>query len=288
VSTYWVDLLGCEVRFVGHRHRSRIIEFGAGPPLILLHGTGGHAENWVRNIKPLGAHFRVIAPDFLWHGASDTDGFEPEIMPGLVGQVLDIMDALGIARAHVEGQSLGGWVAALLAMRHPERVQKLILTVPMGYLPDAGAIPGYAPMDFGPLRAASLACLADPNWTAMRTRVERLVADPAIVPDEAIAVRQRFYQDPAVNAAQVQVITHYLGGEAPLRHALTDAGLRGITHPTLVYWGEKNLTPPVLGERIAAQIPGARYHCNPATGHWAQFENHADHDRVVLDFLQAA
>jgi 2-hydroxy-6-oxonona-2,4-dienedioate hydrolase len=286
--TYWVDLLGCQVRFVGNRHRTRIIEYGSGAPLILLHGTGGHAENWVRNIKPLGAHYRIIAPDFLWHGASDTDNFQPEIMPGLIAQVLDLMDALGLDRAHVEGQSLGGWVAALLAMRHPERVRKVILTVPMGYLPDPGSIPGYVPMEFTKLREASLACLANPDWATMRQRVERLVANPAIVPDEAIAVRQRFYQDPAINAAQRQVITHYLGGEAPMRHALTDAGLRGITAPTLVYWGEQNLTPPVLGERIASQVPGARYHCTPGTGHWAQFENHAEHDRVVLDFLATA
>jgi 2-hydroxy-6-oxonona-2,4-dienedioate hydrolase len=287
LSSYWVEMLGTEVRFLHGRHRTRIIEAGrGGEPLLLLHGTGGHAENYIRNIKPLSRQFHVVAMDFRWHGASSTDAFDPEIMPPLVDQVLEVMDQLGFATANIEGQSLGGWVAALVAMRHPQRLRNLILTTPMGYTPDAGTVPGWTPPDFTKLRENSLECLRNPTMDALRKRVERIVHNPAVVTDEAIAVRHSFYNDPALNEAQRQVITHYLGGAAPQRHALTDALLRTIRAPTLVYWGEFNLTPPALGRRMAEQIPNARFHCAANTGHWAQFENFEEHNAVALEFLQ--
>lgn len=284
-SSTWVDLLSCEVRRAGARYHTRVITCGSGTPLLLLHGTGGHAENYVRNIVPLAAARRVIAPDFLWHGASSTDGFEAGIIPKLVDQIIDLMDSEGIAEADIEGQSLGGWVAATLAMQHPDRVRRLVLTVPIGYRPDPGVVEGWVPPDFTALREASLDCLRNPTWDNLRKRVERIVHDPATLTDEAIAIRHKLHQDPATNAAQRLVITHYLGGEAPQRWALTDAALATITAPTLVYWGEFNLTPASLGARMAQVIPNARFHCAPATGQWAQYENHDEHNTVVLAFL---
>src|SRR5688500_15497888 len=111
--TYWLDLIGADVYRLRGRYVTRVIEAGAGEPLLLLHGTGGHAENYARNIAPLARHFRVLAIDFLWHGRSQTSGFVAEILPPLVDQVRDVLDTLRIERAHIEGQSLGGWVAML-------------------------------------------------------------------------------------------------------------------------------------------------------------------------------
>ncbi len=287
-SSYWVELLGAQVKFVGSRYRTRIIEAGSGPPLLLLHGTGGHAENYIRNIMPFSRHFRAIAMDFLWHGASDTGHFDPELMPPLLDQIQDVLDSLSIDRVLVEGQSLGGWVAALLAMRHRDRVEKLILTTPMGYTPDPGALQDWTPPDFDKLRENSLDCLRDPTFENVRARIARIVHDPAVLTDEAVAVRHGFYNDPALNRAQQMVITNYLGGSAPQRHALTDDNLQTIKVPSLVYWGEYNLTPPALGRRLASRIPSAQFHCAANTGHWAQFENFEEHNAVVLEFLNKA
>jgi 2-hydroxy-6-oxonona-2,4-dienedioate hydrolase len=285
-SSYWVDLLGAQVQFVGSRYRTRIIEAGSGEPLLLLHGTGGHAENYIRNIKPFSRHFRTIAMDFLWHGASDTGHFDPQLMPTLIDQILDVLDSLAINHVHVEGQSLGGWVAALLAMRHRDRVDKLVLTTPMGYSPAPGTLPDWKPPDFDKLRQSSLDCLKNPTFENVRSRMARIVHDPAVLSDEAVAVRYAFYNDLALNHAQQLVITNYLGGSEPQRHALTDENLQTIDVPTLVYWGEYNLTPPVLGRRMASLIPSAKFHCASNTGHWAQFENFEEHNAVVLEFLR--
>jgi 2-hydroxy-6-oxonona-2,4-dienedioate hydrolase len=285
MKSFWVELLGASVYQLKGRCLTRIIESGQGEPLLLLHGTGGHAENYIRNIAPLARHHRVLAMDFLWHGRSQTSGFKPEVLPPLVDQVLDVLDTLRIERANIEGQSLGGWVAMLFALAHPKRVSKLILTTPMGYRPDAGAVAGYAEQDPKHVREANLAVLREPTYANVKARLERIVFDPAIVEDESVRVRHHFYNDPAVNAVQRDLMTHYLGGTEPQQHVITDALARRIAAPTLVYWGEKNFVPPSVGEHLARQIPNARFFSAPATGHWAQFENFEVHNREVMRFL---
>ena len=76
-------------------------------------GMGGHLENFVHNIPDYAKPFRVVAMDFLGHGPSQTEGLDEEVLPGLVDQVLDVLDTLKLGRVHLEGQSLGGWIASL-------------------------------------------------------------------------------------------------------------------------------------------------------------------------------
>jgi len=287
VKSYWDELLGASIYRLRAKYVTRVIEAGNGEPLLLLHGTGGHAENYIRNITPLSRHFRAIAMDFLWHGRSQTEGFDEEVLPPLVDQVRDVLDALGFARANIEGQSLGGWVAALFAIKYPERVRNLVLTTPMGYRPDEGTVPAYVEQDLLPLRASSIKVLDDPTLENIRIRINRIVADPGIVTDEAVGVRHAFYNDPAVNAVQHALNISYLGGPKPQQHILTDDLARRITARTLVYWGEKNATPPELGRHLSEVIPDAEFFCAPNTGHWAQYENFEIHNREISRFLGA-
>lgn len=283
---YWVELLHTQVRLIQGRYRTRIIEAGSGPALFLLHGTGGHAENYALNIAALAEHFHVVAMDFLWHGRSQTEGYDPEIIPLLVDQVTDVMDQLGIAQAAFEGQSMGGWVAMQLALRHPEKVRALVLTTTMGFSPDAGAIPGYVEPDWASNLPSSLEVLRNPSFDAVRTRMARILANPARLTDEAIRVRQALYQQPALAAVQQRFIAEYFAGDTIRRHTVTDAMARRITPPTLVYWGDRNRTPPALGEHLARQVQHGTFHCAADTGHWAQYESADEHNRVVADFLR--
>lgn len=286
-APYWVELLGAQVRMLEGRYRTRIIEAGKGPALLLLHGTGGHAENYARNVMPLAAHFHVVAMDFLWHGRSQADGYAPEIIPVLVDQVIDVMDTLGLDTAAVEGQSMGGWVAMQLALRHPRRVRQLVLTTTQGYVPDAGALPGYVEPDWSKNLPSSLETLRDPSFANVHARMARILADPARLPDEAVLVRQALYRDPAIAAVQQQFITEYLGSGPSIRqHVVTDALARQIAQPTLVYWGDQNRTPPALGQHLADIMQHGRFHCATDCGHWAQFESAEEHNRIVADFLR--
>ena len=130
-----IDLLGTETRFVESRdYHTRVIEVrNDKPPLILLHGGGGHAETFSRNLNTLAAVCRPIAMDFIWHGMSS----RPPFSDGAAGddvhwlrqftlQVLDLMAALGLESASFEGESLGGWVALDLAINFPEKVDAIV------------------------------------------------------------------------------------------------------------------------------------------------------------------
>jgi len=284
--SYWVELLGSETRFIQGRYRTRTVQAGDGFPIVLLHGMGGHVENFVHNIPVYAKHFRTIAMDFLWHGRSQTDGFDEEVLPPLVDQVRDVIDTLSFGRVHLEGQSLGGWVATLFALKYPERVEKLILTTATGYVPDEGAIPGYQRPDPAPMVKQALSVFDDLSDASIRKRLHAVVFNPSLITDEAVALRAAIYRDPEVNRVLREVMRNYLVGAAT-RHSITDAIASRINRPTLVYWGEKNRPGSEVGQRLASMIPGARYHCASNTGHWAQFENFEEHNRIVLDFLSA-
>jgi len=286
MTSFWVELLGASIYLLKGRYTTRVIEMGEGEPLLLVHGTGGHAENYICNIAPFAKHYRVIAIDLLWHGRSQTTGFHPEIIPTLVDQLRDVLDTLKIERAHLEGQSLGGWVALRFALQYPQRLSKLIIVTAMGYRPDAGTVAGYVEPNPIALRESTLAVLRDPSYANVKGRVERIVSNPALVSEESIRVRHAFYNVPALNAVQRELTLSYMGGAEPQRHVVTDAVARQITTPTLVYWGDKNFMPPPVGKRLAEVMPNAKFFSAPNTGHWAQFENFEIHNREVLSFLK--
>lgn len=288
---YWVDLLGASVRFVqaGGGIRTRVLQMGDAdkPALILLHGTGGHLENWARNIPALARDFRVIAFDLRWHGMSDTHGFDANIIPPLVAHVANVMDALDVHKAHVAGQSLGGWVAMQFALMRPARIDKLVLVTTQGYRVTDGAIPGYVEPDWTANLPSSLSMLDDPSYANVKARMGRILANPDRLTDEAVHIRQALYANDALREVQRQFVTEYLtGGESICQHYVTDALAKYITAPTLVYWGDKNRSAPALGEHIARKVRDGRFHCAEDCGHWAQFENAEEFNRITADFLK--
>src|SRR6266571_9249359 len=125
-QSIWVHMLGATTNFCDAKGmRTRYLEAGSGEPLIFLHGSGGHAEAFHRNIVPLGEHFHTYAIDMAGHGFTDQ---HPTLAgtDGIADHVLRFMDTLGIQRAHLGGESLGGAASAKLALEHPERVNKIV------------------------------------------------------------------------------------------------------------------------------------------------------------------
>src|SRR5699024_7038834 len=111
--------------------RTRFLQAGSGEPVIMLHGTSGHLEAFVRNIVDLSESFECHALDMAGHGYTDGPDEDYRI-PTYVEHVIGYMDARGISRAHFIGESLGGWVAGRLAADHPDRVRSLVLVAPGG------------------------------------------------------------------------------------------------------------------------------------------------------------
>jgi pimeloyl-ACP methyl ester carboxylesterase len=117
---------GCRHSFVdAGRVRLHVAEAGNGEPLVLLHGWPQHWYMWRKVIPPLAPHARVICPDLRGFGwsAVPAGGYDKETM---AGDVLALLDALGLERVKLAGHDWGGWIGFLLALREPERVERLL------------------------------------------------------------------------------------------------------------------------------------------------------------------
>jgi pimeloyl-ACP methyl ester carboxylesterase len=209
---------------------------------------------------------RVLLPVHPGFGASE--GFEAvETMEDLVFHTLDVLDALSVERVDVVGLSLGGWLAAELAVRHPERVERLVLVDALGV-----RLPG-VPME-------------DPFMAAPAKRRQLLFHDPAsalaqtLVPDVPppdrleIALRGR------------EAAARLVWNPAQQYRRLTGRLWR-IKAPTLVVWGaDDRLIPLAYGEAWAHEVPGARLVTLDRCGHFPPLERPEPFAEVALEFLE--
>jgi pimeloyl-ACP methyl ester carboxylesterase len=287
MNTLWLDLLGAQVRYRGRKFQTRTIETGThnAKKLILIHGVGGHAEAYARNMHRLGEHYHAIAIDLLWHGLSSKPAFDKDqMLPMYAQQIVDIFDDLGVEKGSIEGESLGGWVTMYTALNHADRVDKIILNTSAGVkwnrqevkIDDAGGV--------NLLRERSIAAITNPNRETIRKRLEWLMASPDRVTDELVELRYAIYTRPDTNASLTTVFNNSFARDAANQIAEDD--LAKIKAPALALWSDKNPgAGEDAGERLSRLIPGSSYYCIRDAAHWPQWEKPEDHDRAVLAFL---
>jgi 2-hydroxy-6-oxonona-2,4-dienedioate hydrolase len=280
--TVWTDLTGSpySIAFTdagGVPTRSLIA--GAGEDVIMLHGTSGHLEAFIRNIGPhVAAGYRCHAIDALGHGYTGKPSFNYEI-PSYGKHILDYMTAQGISSAHFIGESLGGWTAAWIAIHHPERVKSLQLVASGGTKAD--------PAIMKRIKESTRQAVVTDDIDLTRKRLHLLMHDTANVSEELVAIRHQIYHQPDF----VKNIDNLLClQEMPIRqrNLLKPEDLARIKAPTLVVWGNNN---PFGGvpEATAMQghIRGARLELFEACGHWPQHEHADRYNRLSVDFLKA-
>jgi pimeloyl-ACP methyl ester carboxylesterase len=231
----------------------RVLEAGPsdGPAILLVHGWGVTAYLWRHNILPLAAAgYRVLACDLPGHGLSDAPGEAGSYsLPRFSRTLLELLDALGVARARVAAQSMGGKIAVRAALDAPERITHLSL---------------YGPVGFGLI----------PPWQSLSPMLPILPGEwlSKLIPRDVIAfVQHRVYgklgwfterdvdeywaptQFPAVVRAQFQMLQEFPWG-------LWDEGtLRGLHTPTHVVFGTRDRTVrPRNAEALAAVLPNGR------------------------------
>ena len=287
MNTLYVDLLGSTIRFAGDKFRTRVIENGKGQALLLMHGGGGHAETYSHNLARLGAHFRAMSIDFIWHGLSSKPPFrEGNWLAQFTEQVIDLMDSEGIEKAHLEGESLGGWICMDMAINHPERVGKIVLNTAWGMTFKPGTVKEQM-ADFEALRERSIQALQNPSRETIRKRLEWLMFSPDGVTDELVEVRHLLWSRPDTRKA----LTEYyqiLFREETNAFLFTEDELGRISVPTLVLWTDRNPFQGIdAAERLAQIIPGAKLYLVKNAAHWPQWEHPEEHDEVVLKFLES-
>jgi len=242
-------------------------EAGQGPAVIFVHGLGGEAANWAANIGPVSGRYHVYALDQIGFGRSDKPLIDYKIET-FVEFLRAFMQSLGIPKASLVGNSLGGWIAADFAAQYPEMVERLVLVDAAGMRPTGG--PRALPVDLNP---SSLA--------GMRKILEIVVYNKQFVTDDL--VRHAF--EGHLRSGDGYTIQRVLAGIFSTDQ-FEDEKAGSIHAPTLVLWGHDDLLIPLsAGERYQKAIPGAKLVAFDQCGHIPQIEKPQEFNKVLLDFL---
>ncbi|MCA1005725.1 alpha/beta fold hydrolase [Rhodococcus hoagii] len=254
-------------------------EAGEGEPLILLHGSGPGATGWSNfnpNIGPLSTAYRVLAVDMPGWGGSDPTSIEAA---DHVETLRQFMDELGIDRAALIGNSMGGVTSIRFAAMYPERVSHLIT---MG----SGSVP--QPTLFGPGGASEgmkvlFAAYRDPSLENMRQLASIMTFDPAFASEEL--ARQR--ADAAAQWPQhLENFVSCIPQGGPIRRWPTMEQIASVTAPTLIVHGRNDRVVHFEHSlRLVTAIQNSRLVLLNRCGHWAQLEHANEFNHLVDHFI---
>jgi pimeloyl-ACP methyl ester carboxylesterase len=249
---------------------SHLREAGSGPPLLYLHGAEGPRAGWPPALATLAERFRVIAPDLPGFGQS-SGGERMEDLLDLTIYLQDLLDALGLERAHILGHDLGGMAAAELAAAADRRVGALVLVAPLGLWVDDDPI-----LDIFATPRDVLAPLA---WHELSSEGAVAVLSPPETDEEAAQARLD--------------LTRNLASATRFIWPIPDRGLKRrihrVTAPTLLIWGASDgVVPPSYGPRWQTLLPRASLVTIPSAGHEPMLEQPQAFAEAVLPFLDSA
>jgi len=240
---------------------------GEGPPLVFLHGLGDQAGSWARVAPVFTARYRVWVADLPGHGASDPLTGELSMTTVVAGAERLVAAATeGSRPAVLVGNSLGGWLATLVAYRHPEQVARLVLI-------NGGAIAG------------------EPGGPSLAPKDRKAAAKlMALLRDPSAPTIPGFVLDDIVRRAATGPITR-LSADLPglVAHLLDDGRLREIATPTELVWGASDrLVPLAYAERLRAALSAARLTQVERCGHVPQVECPERLTPLLVERLAAA
>ena len=287
-----IDLLGTETRYYRTKNfTTRCIEaVNDKTPLFLLHGGGGHAETYSRNLNSLAAVCRPMALDFIWHGKSSAPDFSDGTATDSVNwlrqftlQVIELMDHLGLAEIVVEGESLGGWIALDMAVNYPDRVCGIILNTAWGIALDPTVVPE-GDADLEALKATSLQALEHPTDETLRKRLEWLMPLGGVT-DELVQLRKALWAAEPTHSALKEYYERLFAPDIA-SYYFDEQAIASIACPTLVLWTDQNpIHGPDAAHRLHQLIPNADLHIMAGCAHWPQWERPEEHDQVVSTFI---
>jgi HOMODA hydrolase len=279
----WLDFLGTEIRYIQTPTYGniRIAEAGRNNQEIILfqHGLNGHLEAYAKNIFALSSRFHVIAFDYVGHGLSDKkiDGYDPEVFSD---QLKELMDSLHIERAHLSGESLGGWVSGIFAARYPHRVNRLMLNT-------AGGIPivstkGKEDMkNFMALNKANVDKV--PNLDSVTARMKWLMHpnNHHLLKEELIDLRLRIYL-----AEETRRVAPVINAVIQ-RHDEFLIPLKSLKCETLFLWTADNPIHDLEAANAAAQqVPQSKFYLMQGdAAHWPQYELPDEFNAVTEQFF---
>ncbi len=251
------------------------LEAGAGDPVVMLHGSGPGVSamaNWQHNIGALAQRFRVLAPDIVGFGATQRPDDVVYSLRTWTDQIWAFLDAHGIEKTAIVGNSLGGRIALQMATDCPDRITRMVL---MG-------APGV-----GMTLTDGLAALRayEPSHDAMRDLLRNYFAvDPAMITDELVAIRyEASIADGAYEAYRAMFFDpRHTGSQL----GITEDEARAIATPALLVHGrDDRVVPMQVSVTMLGLLPNADLHVFSACGHWTQIERADEFSALVADYL---
>ncbi|MEV6102317.1 alpha/beta hydrolase [Nocardia sp. NPDC051981] len=254
---------------------TKVLTRGSGRPVVLLHGSGpgvSAAANWSSLIPELARDFLVIAPDIAGFGGSIGPAGTAYGIKLWVRQLIELLDALELPSVTLLGNSFGGGLALAATLKHPGRVDGLVLL---------GTPVGTFEMTEG-LRSG---WHYEPHEAEMRRILEIFAYDPALVTDDMVRERYEASARPGTQDAYRRLIPEPGPAGTPVK-GVPEESLRTINQPTLILHGREDSVIPVeLAWRAAHHIPNADLKVFSQCGHWVQLERRSEFLCEVRDFL---
>ena len=256
--------------------RTNFLEAGSGgDTVVLIHGSGPGVTayaNWRGVLPALGEHFRVYAPDMVGFGYSD----RPEgIRYGLdvwADQTLGFMDAMGIQKAHLVGNSFGGGIALRIATRHPDRVGKLVLMGSMG-------------VDFPITEGLDNVWGYDGTLEGMKKVMGFFAYDTSLTGGDLAQAR---YEGATQPGFQESFSSMFPAPRQRWVESMTvpEKEIRALPHRTLVMHGREDQVIPLQNSyKLEELIDNADLAVFSHCGHWSMIERRDDFNRLVRDFF---
>lgn len=257
---------------------TRVIRAGdGGEAVVFVHGTGGRADRWARNLDAVagGTGRRAYAMDLPGHGfASKGNGVACSV-PAYRAFLGEFLDAAGIAKATIVGTSLGGHVVASYALAHPERIASIALVGSMGLVPIG---------DEARLRVQAGA--NNQTKAGVVGKLQRVIFDPAHVTRDM--EEEEFQINNSAGASEsFEALGHYIATD--LDRDVVGPKLADAPFPVLLVWGTEDKTvPPAAGEAARAMLPRSRLALLDGAAHTAYFERADAFNQLLVDFIVGA
>ena len=251
-------------------------DVGSGDPVLMIHGSGPGVTafaNWRLSMSVLAKNFRVIAPDMAGFGYTERPPGAKYTMQNWVSHALGLLDALKIERAHVVGNSFGGGLALAMAIRAPERVNRMVLM-------------GAAGTSFKLTQGLDDVWGYTPSFENMRKIMDIFSFDRNLVSDELAKLRYEASIRPGYQESFASMFP------APRQQwvdalASPEDAIRALSHEALIIHGREDRVLPMSASlKLFELMPKSQLHVFGQCGHWTQIE-HADRFvKLVTDFFQ--
>ncbi|MDF2180591.1 alpha/beta hydrolase [Neptuniibacter sp. CAU 1671] len=258
--------------------QTNLHDLGTGHPVFLFHGSGPGVTawaNWRLSLPVLAQKRRVLAPDLLGFGYTQRPADNQYNMDRWVQHAVDILDTLDIQRTDLIGNSFGGALALALAVRHPERVRRLVLMgsvgVPCELSAGLDAVWGY-----------------QPSIEAMKSMLDVFAYDRTLVTDELAELRYQASIRPGFQESFSAMFP------APRQRRLDamasdEQAVRALPHEALIIHGRDDLVIPLQTSLTLHQwLERSQLHVFGRCGHWTQIEHTQRFNQLVSDFLREA